>query len=102
MPVGMGAMMRAIGRAPGFLREPIFALMAPAMPKLFPFLLPGMMPKVLPHMVALVEQRIAMPDYLRRQLPDLFPQVVENVMPKMLPEIAPRYVPVLFEHLRAS
>jgi hypothetical protein len=59
-----------------------------------------MMPKVLPHLIRLVEDTIAMPDYLRRQLPDLFPEVVDNVLPKMLPEITPKYVPVLFEHLR--
>jgi hypothetical protein len=100
MPLGMGRMMRAIGRAPGFIREPLFKAMAPAMPILFPILLPGMMPKVLPHLIRLVEDTIAMPDYLRRQLPDLFPEVVDNVLPKMLPEITPRYVPVLFEHLR--
>jgi hypothetical protein len=41
-----------------------------------------------------------MPDYLRNQLPDLFPEVVDNVMPKMLLAITPKYVPILFEHLR--
>jgi Fe-S oxidoreductase/FAD/FMN-containing dehydrogenase len=100
MPLGMGGMMRTIGKAPAALREPMFRAMGPMMPVLFPKLLPGMMPKVLPHMIALVEQRIPMPDYLRNQLPDLFPEVVVNVMPKMLPEIAPKYVSVLFEHLR--
>jgi Fe-S oxidoreductase/FAD/FMN-containing dehydrogenase len=100
MPMGMGAMMRGIGKAPAPIREPMFKLMGPIMPVLFPVLLPGMMPKVLPHMIRLVEQTIPMPDYLRNQLPDLFPEVVDNVMPKMLPEIAPRYVPILFDHLR--
>jgi Fe-S oxidoreductase/FAD/FMN-containing dehydrogenase len=100
MPVHMGAIMRGIGKAPGAIREPMFKVIGPMMPVLFPKLLPGMMPKVLPHMIRLVEQRIPMPDYLRNQLPDLFPEVVDNVMPKMLPEIAPKYVPILFEHLR--
>ncbi len=100
MPLGMGAMMRGIGRAPAVLREPMFNLMAPIMPRLFPVLLPGMMPKVLPHMIDLVRDQIPMPDYLSGQLPDLFPEVVDNVMPKMLPELAPKYVPVLFQHLR--
>jgi hypothetical protein len=58
-----------------------------------------MMPKVRPHMIRLVEQTIEMPDYLRNQLPDLFPEVVDNVMPRM-PQITPRYVPILFDHLR--
>jgi Fe-S oxidoreductase/FAD/FMN-containing dehydrogenase len=100
MPLGMGAMMRGIGKAPAAVREPMFKMMAPMMPVLFPRLLPGMMPKVLPDMIRLVEQRIPMPDYLRNQLPDLFPEVVNNVMPHMLPEVAPRYVPVLFNYLR--
>ena len=100
MPLGMGAMMRGIGKSPAVVREPMFKMMAPTMPVLFPRLLPGMMPKVLPHMIQLVEQRIPMPDYLRNQLPDLFPEVVDNVMPKMLPEVAPKYVPIMFEHLR--
>jgi Fe-S oxidoreductase/FAD/FMN-containing dehydrogenase len=100
MPFGMGGLMCRIGHAPAALREPVFRMMAPMLPVLFPRLLPGMMPKVLPHMIQLVEQRIPMPDYLRNQLPDLFPEVVDNVMPSMLPEIAPRYVPILFEHLR--
>ncbi|MDE3075521.1 MAG: FAD-binding oxidoreductase [Chloroflexota bacterium] len=101
MPMGMGRMMVAIGRAPGFIREPMFKLMAPLMPKLFPMLLPGMMPKVLPHLIALVDYSIEMPDYLRGQLPDLFPQVVDNVLPKMLPEITPKFVPLLFARLRS-
>jgi Fe-S oxidoreductase/FAD/FMN-containing dehydrogenase len=100
MPLGMGAMMRGVGRAPALIREPMFKLMAPMMPVLFPVLLPGMLPKVLPNMIRLVEQTIPMPDYLRNQLPDLFPEVVDNVMPKMLPEVTPKYVPILFDHLR--
>jgi Fe-S oxidoreductase len=100
MPLGMGGMLRAIGKAPGALREPMFKVMAPMMPLLFPVLLPGMMPKVLPDMIALVEQTIDMPDYLRSQLPDLFPEVVDNVLPKMLPTITPKYVPILFDYLR--
>ena len=102
MPLGMGGMMRAIGHAPAAVREPMFKVMTPMLPVLFPKLLPGMMPKVLPDMISLVEQRIPMPDYLRNQLPDLFPEVVDNVLPKMLPEVAPKYVPVLFDHLRHS
>jgi hypothetical protein len=100
MPLHMGALMRGIGQAPAALREPLFSMMTPVLPVLFPRLLPGMMPKVLPHMIQLVEERIPMPDYLRNQLSDLFPEVVDNVMPRLLPEVAPRYVPILFEHLR--
>ncbi len=100
MPLGMGGLMRSIGHAPAAVREPMFKVMGPMMPVLFPILLPGMMPKVLPHMIQLVERTIDMPDYLRNQLPDLFPEVVDNVMPKMLGQITPKYVPILFEHLR--
>ena len=102
MPLGMGAMMRAIGRAPAPLREPLFKAMAPLLPLLFPRLLPGMMPKVLPHMIREVEAQIDMPDALRQQLPDLFPQVVDNALPKMLPQITPKYVPVLYQRLRTQ
>ncbi|MBI3966232.1 MAG: FAD-binding oxidoreductase [Chloroflexi bacterium] len=100
MPLGLGSVMRRIGRAPAFVREPTFKVMTPLMPRLFPVLLPGMMPDVLPYLIRHVEETIAMPDYLRRQLPDLFPEVVDNVMPKLLPELAPKYVPILFEYLR--
>jgi Fe-S oxidoreductase/FAD/FMN-containing dehydrogenase len=100
MPFGMGGMMRMLGMAPASIREPTFKVMRPLLPVLFPRLLPGMMPRVLPHMIRLVEQRIPMPDYLRYQLPDLFPEVVNNVMPRLLPEVAPKYVPLLFAHLR--
>jgi Fe-S oxidoreductase/FAD/FMN-containing dehydrogenase len=101
MPLGMGRMMRAIGHAPAAIREPMFKVMGPMMPMLFPVLLPHMMPKVLPHMIRLVEGSIEMPDYLRKQLPELFPEVVDHVMPNMLPRITPKYVPILFEHLRS-
>jgi Fe-S oxidoreductase/FAD/FMN-containing dehydrogenase len=100
MPLGMGRLMKAIGHAPAFIREPMFTVMGPLMPYLFPALLPSMMPKVLPQMIKLVDESIEMPDYLRQQLPDLFPEVVDNVMSKMLPEITPRFVPVFFEKLR--
>jgi hypothetical protein len=102
MPFRMGGLMRLIGRAPSFVREPLLGAMAPLLPRLFPLLLPGMMPRVLPHMLRLVEASIEMPEYLRRQLPDLFPEVVDNVLPKVLPEVAPRYVPLLFRHLRTQ
>jgi hypothetical protein len=102
VPLGIGTPIRAIGRTPGFLRDPAFLAMAPPLPRLFPPLLPGMMPTVPPSMIALVERRIAMPEYLGRQLPDLFPQLVDNVMPKILPEIAPHGLPVLFGHDREA
>jgi Fe-S oxidoreductase/FAD/FMN-containing dehydrogenase len=102
MPLGMGAMMRAVGRAPAPLREPLFRAMAPLLPLLFPRLLPGMLPKVLPQMIHEVEAQIDMPDYLRRQLPDLFPEVVDNVLPKLLPQITPKYVPALYRYLNAG
>lgn len=102
MPLGMGSLLRAIGHAPAFLREPAFSALRPLMPLLFPILLPGMMPKVIPHMIALVDESIDMPDYLRQQLPDLFPEVVNNVVPKFLPAITPRFVPLLFARLRTG
>jgi len=46
-PLRMGGLMRTIGHAPGAVREPMFRVMAPLMPVLFPILLPGMIVPVL-------------------------------------------------------
>jgi len=59
MPLGMGPMMRAMGKIPGILK-----LMKPVFPILFPKLLPLMMPKVMPTMLERVAKSIPMPDYM--------------------------------------
>ena len=65
MPLGMGPMMRAMGKVPGALEA-----MKPMLPVLFPKLLPLMMPKVLPVM-------------LERIKADLNEQAVVEQFPKM-------------------
>ncbi len=99
MPLGMGKMMRAIGKlgpVGGFL----FTLMKPVFPVLFPKLLPGMMPKLMPVMLDRVGVMIPMPDYMREQMPELMPKVMDNLMPKMLPDVVPLVVPKMMAYLR--
>ncbi len=99
MPLGMGKMMRLIGKT-GVFGGAMFGLMKPLFPVLFPKLLPGMMPKVLPTMLSRVEERVPMPDYMREQMPELMPKVMDNLMPKMLPAVVPLVVPKMIAYLR--
>jgi hypothetical protein len=99
MPMGMGKMMRAIGKM-GFVGDAMFALMKPIFPILFPKLLPGMMPKVMPTMLQRVADRIPMPDYMAEQMPDMMPKVMDNLMPHMLPDVVPLAVPKMVSYLR--
>jgi len=100
MPMGMGKMMRAIGKM-GFVGDAMFALMKPVFPILFPKLLPGMMPKVMPTMLARVAEQIPMPEYMAEQMPDLMPKVMDNLMPHMLPDVVPLAVPKMIDFLRS-
>ena len=100
MPIGMGGMMRAIGKL-GPVGGFMFVLMKPIFPILFPKLLPGMMPKVMPAMLERVGKMIPMPDYMREQMPDMLPKVMDNLMPHMLPDVVPLVVPKMIAHLRA-
>jgi Fe-S oxidoreductase/FAD/FMN-containing dehydrogenase len=97
MPMGMGGMMRAMGKVPGALDA-----MKPLMPKMFPMLMPSIMPKVMPDMVAAVGRRIEMPDYMREQMPDLLPQTMESLMPNMLPLLMPYVVPSMIRYLKGE
>ena len=99
MPLGMGKMMRLIGRL-GFLGDAAFALMKPVFPILFPRLLPKMMPKVMPTMLDRVARAVPMPDYMQEQMPDMMPKVMDNLMPHMLPDIVPLAVPKMVRFLR--
>ncbi|MGB6340242.1 MAG: FAD-binding and (Fe-S)-binding domain-containing protein [Candidatus Aminicenantaceae bacterium] len=100
MPMGMGKMMRAIGKM-GFVGDAMFALMKPIFPILFPKLLPGMMPKVMPTMLSRVADRIPMPDYMEEQMPDMMPKVMDKLMPHMLPDVVPLVVPKMVSYLRS-
>jgi Fe-S oxidoreductase/FAD/FMN-containing dehydrogenase len=99
MPLGMGGMMRAIGKL-GFLGDAMFALMKPVFPVLFPKLLPKMMPKIMPTMLERVSQKIPMPDYMEEQMPEMMPKVMDNLMPHMLPDVVPLAVPRMISYLR--
>lgn len=99
MPLGMGKMMRGIGRL-GPIGGLLFKLMKPLFPVLFPRLLPGMMPKVMPVMLERVAAMIPMPDYMKEQMPELMPKVMDNLMPKMLPDVVPLVVPKMITYLR--
>jgi hypothetical protein len=97
MPMGMGRMMRAMGRIPGALN-----LMKPMFPVLFPRLLPMMMPKVMPTMLARVGERIPMPDYMQEQMPDLMPRVMDNLMPHMIGDVVPLVTQPMIDYLQGK
>lgn len=95
MPAGLGSLMRAMAKVPGALEA-----MKPVMPKMFPLMMPMIMPKVMPDMVAAVDTRMDIPDYMREQMPDLLPKTMEALMPNMLPLIMPYVVPALIRYLK--
>ncbi|MCR4438042.1 MAG: FAD-binding and (Fe-S)-binding domain-containing protein [bacterium] len=97
MPLGMGPMMRLMGKVPGAL-----TLMKPLFPLLFPKLLPVMMPKVMPVMLARVAERVPMPDYMREQMPELMPQVMQNLMPHMIGDMVPLVTQPMIDYLRGK
>jgi Fe-S oxidoreductase/FAD/FMN-containing dehydrogenase len=97
MPLGMGRMMRLMGKVPAPL-----ALMKPMFPVLFPKLLPTMMPKVMPVMLDRVAERIPMPDYMLEQMPELMPKVMDNLMPHMIGDVVPLVTQPLINHLRGK
>ncbi len=99
MPLGMGGMMRAIGKL-GPVGGVMLKAMKPMFPILFPLLMPAMMPKVMPDMLAAVEKRVPMPQHMKEQMPDLMPAAMDNLMPKMLPMIVPLISDRLIEYLR--
>jgi len=99
MPLGMGAMMKGIGRL-GPIGGGMLAMMKPLFPVLFPKLLPGMMPKVMPAMLDRVAALVPMPDYMKEQMPELMPKVMDSLMPHMLPDVVPLVVPNMIAFLR--
>ena len=97
MPLGMGSMMRAMGKIPGALN-----LMKPMFPILFPRLLPMMMPKVMPSMLKRIGERIPMPDYMLEQMPELMPKVMDNLMPHMIGDVVPLVTQPMIDYLRGK
>ncbi len=95
MPLGMGAMMRAMGKVPGAL-----GAMKPLFPFLFPKLLPLMMPKVMPTMLARVAEMIPMPAYMAEQMPELMPKVMDHLMPHMIGDLVPLVTDPMIAYLK--
>lgn len=97
MPLGMGGMMRAMGKVPGALDA-----MKPMFPILFPRLLPLMMPKIMPTMLDRVGDMIPMPDYMAEQMPDLMPKVVDRLMPHMIGDVVPLVTQPMVDYLQGK
>jgi Fe-S oxidoreductase/FAD/FMN-containing dehydrogenase len=96
MPLGMGVMMRGLGRVPGALE-----LMKPSFPVLFPRLMPHMLPKMLPVILERVQARVRMPDYMAEQMPSMMPRVMNNLMPHMIGDVVPLVSQPLIDYLHA-
>jgi Fe-S oxidoreductase/FAD/FMN-containing dehydrogenase len=99
MPVGMGGMMRFIGKL-GPVGGLLLGAMKPLFPALFPMLMPAMMPKVMPDMLEAVGRRVPMPEFMREQMPDLMPRAFGNLLPHMLPNVVPLISQPLIDYLR--
>ena len=97
MPLGMGRMMRLLGKVPGAL-----SLMKPMFPVLFPRLLPLMLPKVMATMLRRVEEQIEMPKYMREQMPDLMPKVMDRLMPHMIGDVVPLITQPMIDYLQGK
>ena len=94
MPMGMGPILRLMGKIPGALE-----LMKPIFPILFPKLLPLMMPKVMPAMLRQVAKQIPMPDDMKEQMGELMPKVMKQLMPHMIPDVVPLVTKPMIHYL---
>jgi len=97
MPLGMGPMMRIMGKIPGALN-----LMKPIFPVLFPKLLPMMLPKVMPVMLDRIKERVPMPDNMAEQMPDMMPKVMDNLMPHMISDVVPLVTQPMIDYLKGT
>jgi Fe-S oxidoreductase/FAD/FMN-containing dehydrogenase len=97
MPLGMGSLMRAMGKVPGALD-----LVKPLFPVLFPRLLPLMMPKVMPTMLARIAERVPMPDYMAEQMPAMMPGIMDGLMPHMVRDVVPLVTEPLVAYLQGG
>jgi Fe-S oxidoreductase len=95
MLLGMGSMMRFMGKIPAVLD-----LMKPIFPVLFPKLLPLMMPKVMPVMLKRVAEQIPMPDYMQEQMEELMPKVMDQLMPHMIGDLVPLVAQPMVDYLK--
>ena len=94
MPMGMGNMMRAMGKVPGALK-----MMKPLFPILMPRMLPSMMPKVMDTMLERIAERVPMPDYMQEQMPGMMPKVMNNLLPHMVKDVVPLVTDPMIEYL---
>jgi hypothetical protein len=95
MPLGMGPMMRVMGKIPFTLE-----MMKPMFPVLFPILLPKMMPKLLPTMLERISAMVPMPDYMAEQMPGMMPKVMDGLMPHMIKDVVPLVTQPMIDYLR--
>jgi len=95
MPLGMGSMMRFMGKIPVTLD-----LMKPMFPILFPRLLPLMMPKVMPVMLERVAAQVPMPDYMQEQMGELMPKVMDHLMPHMIGDVVSLVTQPMIDYLK--
>ena len=98
MPLGMGPMMRFMGKRAPFL----LTLVKPIFPVLFPILLPRMMPKLMPTMLDRVRKMVPMPASMEEQMPTLMPGVMDNLMPHMIADVVPLVTEPLIDYLRGE
>jgi Fe-S oxidoreductase/FAD/FMN-containing dehydrogenase len=95
MPLGMGPMMRFMGRRVPFLLN----LMKPVFPVLFPILLPRMMPALLPTMLDRIRKVVPMPAYMEEQMPEMMPGIMNNLMPHMIRDVVPLVTQPMIDYL---
>jgi len=98
MPLGMGGMMRFMGKSTPWA----LGMMKPVFPILFPLLLPGMMPKVMDTMLARVADKVPMPDYMIEQMPELMPKVMDSLMPHMIGDLVPLVTGPMIDYLKTK
>lgn len=98
MPMGMGGMMRFMGKSMPWS----LGMMKPMFPILFPILLPKMMPKVMPTMLDRVGAMVPMPDNMAEQMPELMPKVMDSLMPHMIGDVVPLVTDPMLDYLKGK
>ncbi len=97
MPMGMGKMMRAMGKVPGAL-----TFMKPMFPMLMPRMLPSMLPKVMDTMLQRISERVPMPDYMAEQMPVMMPKIMGNLLPHMVKDVVPLVTDPMISYLQGA
>ncbi|MCB9264325.1 MAG: FAD-binding oxidoreductase [Lewinellaceae bacterium] len=97
MPLGMGKMMRAMGKIPGLLY-----LIKPLFPILMPRMMPSMLPKVMDTILQRISERVPMPDYMEEQMPKLMPKIMDNLLPHLSGDLVPLISDPLIHYLQGD